>query len=87
MALLAASVASSPIEILNYQDAEAGHGQVMSGIPGEAVTGEFYWNVSSQDVHTFIITTSVFRRPRVTPSGWCTLLTWAAMWPLGSTCP
>lgn len=46
LALLAASVASSPIEILSYQDAEAGHGQVMSGIPGEAVMGEFHWKVN-----------------------------------------
>ena len=38
-------MASSPIEILNYKDEEAGHGQVMSGVPGEAVMGEFHWKV------------------------------------------
>ena len=53
LALLAASVASSPIEILSYQDAEAGHGQVMSGTPGEAVMGEFHWKACCHDLHTF----------------------------------
>jgi len=49
LALLAAGVASSPIEILNYEAAEAGHGQVMSGTPGEAVVGEFYWKAPEGD--------------------------------------
>merc|ERR1712172_299996 len=49
LALLAAGVASSPIEILNYEAAEAGHGQVMSGTPGEAVMGEFYWKAPEGD--------------------------------------
>ena len=45
-----AGVASSPIEILNYEAAEAGHGQIMSGTPGEAVMGEFYWKASCHNV-------------------------------------
>jgi len=56
LALLAASVASSPIEIINYKDAEAGHGQVMSGIPGEAVTGEFYWNAPEGEAIRLVYT-------------------------------
>merc|ERR1712172_74809 len=49
LALLAAGVASSPIEILNYEAAEAGHGHVMTGTPGEAVMGEFYWKAPEGD--------------------------------------
>jgi len=56
LALLAASVASSPIEILNYQDAEAGHGQVMSGTPGEAVKGEFHWKAPEGDAIRLVYT-------------------------------
>lgn len=56
LALLAASVASSPIEILNYQDAEAGHGQMMSGIPGEAVKGEFHWKAPEGDAIRVVYT-------------------------------
>ena len=88
MALLAVGVASTPIEILNYEAAEAGHGQVMSGTPGEAVMGEFYWKASCLNVININVNimTSVFRRPRVMTSSWCTLLTWLAMFPPGPTC-
>ena len=86
MALLAAGVASTPIEILNYEAAEAGHGQVMSGTPGEAVMGEFYWKASCHFVIIVNIMTFLFRLPRVMTSSWCTLLTWLAMFPPGPTC-
>jgi len=56
LALLAASVASSPIEILNYKDEEAGHGQVMSGVPGEAVMGEFHWKAPEGDAIRLVYT-------------------------------
>jgi len=56
LALLAASVASSPIEILNYKDEEAGHGQVMSGVPGEAVMGEFHWKAPEGDAIKLVYT-------------------------------
>jgi len=56
LALLAASVASSPIEILNYKDEEAGHGQVMSGTPGEAVMGEFHWKAPEGDAIKVVYT-------------------------------
>jgi len=56
LALLAASVASSPIEILSYKDAEAGHGQVMSGTPGEAVMGEFHWKAPEGDAIRVVYT-------------------------------
>jgi len=56
LALLAASVASSPIEILNYKDEEAGHGQVMSGTPGEAVMGEFHWKAPEGDAIRLVYT-------------------------------
>ena len=42
-----ASVSCSPLEIINYEDAEAGHGHMMSGVPGEMVEGSFYWKVSA----------------------------------------
>jgi len=56
LALLVASVASSPIEILNYKDEEAGHGQVMSGTPGEAVMGEFHWKAPEGDAIRLVYT-------------------------------
>ena len=34
---------SSPVEIINYEDTEAGHGHMMSGEPGQMVEGSYYW--------------------------------------------
>ena len=34
---------SSPLEIINYEDPEAGHGHMMSGEPGQMVEGSYYW--------------------------------------------
>ena len=42
---LVASALSTPLEILNYKDEEAGHGHVMSGEPGVQVEGEYFWKV------------------------------------------
>jgi len=46
---LVVSVLSTPLEILNYKDEEAGHGHVMSGEPGVQVEGEYYWKAPEED--------------------------------------
>merc|ERR1712061_702597 len=40
---------TSPIEILNVEDAEAGYGHQMSGVPGEEVEGSVYWRAPEGD--------------------------------------
>ena len=44
-----ALVTSSPVEILKVEDAEAGYGHVMSGVPGNEVEGSFYWKAPEGD--------------------------------------
>merc|ERR1711863_30393 len=47
--LLFSLVSTSPIEILNVEDAEAGYGQQVSGVPGEEVEGSMYWRAPEGD--------------------------------------
>jgi len=47
--LLFSLVSTSPIEILNVEDAEAGYGHQMSGVPGEEVEGSVYWKAPEGD--------------------------------------
>merc|ERR1712038_271273 len=47
--LLFSLVSTSPIEILNVEDAEAGYGHQMSGVPGEEVEGSVYWRAPEGD--------------------------------------
>jgi len=42
-------VSCSPVEIINYNDVEAGHGQKMEGVPGMEVEGSFYWKAPEGD--------------------------------------
>merc|ERR1711863_240067 len=47
--LLFSLISTSPIEILNVEDAEAGYGQQMSGVPGSEVEGSMYWRAPEGD--------------------------------------
>merc|ERR1712218_702990 len=47
--LLFSLVSTSPIEILNVEDAEAGYGHQMSGVPGSEVQGSVYWKAPEGD--------------------------------------
>merc|ERR1712020_383020 len=47
--LLFSLISTSPIEILNVEDAEAGYGQEMSGVPGSEVEGSMYWRAPEGD--------------------------------------
>jgi len=47
--LFVGTVLSSPLEIINYEDPEAGHGHQMSGEPGSMVEGSFYWRAPEGD--------------------------------------
>merc|ERR1711868_55151 len=49
LGILVASALSTPLEILNYKDEEAGHGHVMSGEPGVQVEGEYFWKAPEDD--------------------------------------
>ena len=44
MLALVGSALCSPLEIINYSDDEAGHGHVMTGVPGESVQGSYHWS-------------------------------------------
>jgi len=54
--LLFSLVVCSPIEILNVEDAEAGYGHVMSGVPGEQVEGSFFWRAPEGDDISLVYT-------------------------------
>ena len=47
--LLFSLISTSPIEILNVEDAEAGYGHQMSGVPGSEVQGSVYWKAPEGD--------------------------------------
>merc|ERR550539_1252566 len=47
--LLFSLISTSPIEILNVEDAEAGYGHQMSGVPGSEVEGSVYWRAPEGD--------------------------------------
>merc|ERR1711863_89782 len=47
--LLFSLISTSPIEILNVEDAEAGYGQQMSGVAGSEVAGSMYWRAPEGD--------------------------------------
>merc|ERR1712045_178441 len=47
--ILFSLISTSPIEILNVEDVEAGYGHQMSGVPGEEVEGSVYWRAPEGD--------------------------------------
>ena len=49
LSLLFSLISTSPIEILNVEDAEAGYGQQMSGVAGSEVEGSMYWRAPEGD--------------------------------------
>ena len=54
--LLFSLAVCSPVEILNVEDAEAGYGHVMSGVPGEQVEGSFFWRAPEGDDISLVYT-------------------------------